>query len=92
MPSCCTTAYSISDVIASAPRWRHPVIRRRELITLIGGAALYGLASDTLRLVRTAQVLEELGGDDARSLLERIETFGGRPAETAKAALGRMRK
>jgi hypothetical protein len=52
----------------------------------------HGLASDTLRLVRTAQVLEELGGDDARSLLERIETFGGRPAETAKAALGRMRK
>jgi len=52
----------------------------------------HGLAGDTLRLIRTVQVLEDIGGADARTLLARIVKLGGPGGDEARAALGRMKK
>lgn len=52
----------------------------------------HGLAGDTLRLIRAVQVLEDIGGTDARTLLTRIVKLGGPAGDEAKAALGRMKK
>ena len=50
----------------------------------------HGLAGDTLRLFRAAEVLEKVGGAEAEALLKRIEAVGGPAAVEAKAALARM--
>jgi hypothetical protein len=52
----------------------------------------HGLAGDTLRLIRAVQVLEDIGGTDARTLLARIVRLAGPAGDEAKAALGRMKK
>jgi len=50
----------------------------------------HGLAGDTLRLFRAAEVLEKVGGAEAEALLKRIEAVGGPAAVEAMAALARM--
>ncbi len=52
----------------------------------------HGLAGDTLRLYRAVQVLEDVGGADAKALLGRIATLGGPVGDSAKAALKRTAK
>jgi WD40 repeat protein len=51
-----------------------------------------GLAGDTLRLVRAVQVLEDVGGNEAKKLLGQIAALGGRSGEDAKAAIERIEK
>src|SRR5262249_17972185 len=51
-----------------------------------------GMAGDTLRLFRAVQVLEEVGGADAKALLTRIATVSGPAGDAAKAALKRLGK
>jgi WD40 repeat protein len=52
----------------------------------------YGLVGDQLRLFRTVQAIEEIGGKEAKTVLEAIVATGGRPGAEAKAALARMKK
>lgn len=53
---------------------------------------LHGLAGDTLRFFRAVQVLEEVGGAEAKAVLAEVATLGGRPADEARAALKRLEK
>jgi WD40 repeat protein len=70
--------------------------RAREVMGKLNAKGLYlpahGLADDALRLFRAVQALEEIGGKDAKTLLETIAATGGRPGAEAKAALARMKK
>jgi WD40 repeat protein len=50
-----------------------------------------GLAGDALRLFRAVEVLEKVGGGEAKSLLTRIEMIGGPAGDAAKAALKRVK-
>jgi WD40 repeat protein len=65
--------------------------RANEILTQFAAKGVtvpsHGLAGDPLRLVRAVQVLEEIGGPEAKTLVERIATMGGAAAEAAKAAL-----
>ncbi|HEV3438409.1 MAG TPA: WD40 repeat domain-containing protein [Gemmata sp.] len=51
-----------------------------------------GLGGDTLRLVRAVQVLEDVGGSEAKKLLGQIAALGGRSGADAKAAIERIEK
>lgn len=52
----------------------------------------HGLVGDDLRLYRAVQVLEDWGGTEAKSQLDRIAKLGGPSADPAKAALERIEK
>lgn len=49
-------------------------------------------AGDSLRLVRAVQVLEDLGGKDAKELLGQIALLKGRAGDDARAAIKRLGK
>jgi hypothetical protein len=70
--------------------------RANEILTQLAAKGFvvpgHGLAGDSLRLVRAVHVLEEIGGPEAKMLLERISTLGGAAAEAAKTALKREDK
>ncbi|MFO0824162.1 MAG: WD40 repeat domain-containing protein [Gemmataceae bacterium] len=51
-----------------------------------------GIAGDNLRLLRAAQVLEDIGTQEVLPLLRQIEEFGGPEGEAATAALRRLEK
>ena len=51
-----------------------------------------GASRACARLGRIVHVLEEIGGPEAKMLLERISTLGGAAAEAAKTALKREDK
>jgi hypothetical protein len=70
--------------------------RAREVLGKLNAKGIYppahGLVGDQLRLFRTVQALEEIGGTEAKAVLETIATTGGKPAAEAKAALARLKK
>jgi WD40 repeat protein len=70
--------------------------RAREVMGKLNAKGLYlsatGLADDQLRLFRAVQALEEIGGKEAKRVLEAIAATGGRAGEEAKTALARMKK
>jgi len=85
-------------VQAAAANIESPEAKKRaaEIITYLTAKGFvvppHGLAGDTLRLFRSVQVLEALGGAEAKSLLTRIADVAGAPGDEAKAALKRMGK
>ncbi len=70
--------------------------RAGEILTALSAKGLavpsHGLAGDTMRLFRAVEVLEDIGGTEAKSLLGRIAALGGPASDAAKAALKRMGK
>ena len=52
----------------------------------------HGLAGDILRFVRAIQVLEDIGGAEAKAALAKLAQLGGRAGDDAKAALARLGK
>jgi WD40 repeat protein len=80
----------------AAARSKSPEIRARaaEILDKFTAKGVripaHGLTGDTLRLVRAVQVLEDVGGPEAKALLKVISGLGGRAGAEAEAALKRM--
>jgi WD40 repeat protein len=56
------------------------------------GVPEHGLAGDALQLVRAVQVLEAVGGPEARAVLAKVAALDGPPGDAAKVALRRAGK
>jgi WD40 repeat protein len=84
------------QVVAASSESAEAKKRANEILTSLSARGVVvpsnGLAGDSLRLVRAVQVLEEIGGPEAKTLLDRIAAMGGAPAESAKAALKKWDK
>jgi hypothetical protein len=86
---------AMPTLYATIARTDSPEAKRRatELVDQLRGRGIrvpaHGLAGDTLRLFRAVAVLEKIGGDQARKLLEKIAASDDAAGAEAKAALRR---
>ena len=86
---------ALPEVLEAAENSPSPEARQRAAVIVNGLSRReitlppHGLVGDHLRLVRAVQVLDEIGGAEAKKLLQQIAAGGGPEGDAASSVLNR---